>query len=1094
MDPTSVKGYYDRITAAEIGAVARRLIEDRLTAEHGHTLRFDCPHHASQSKASLIVDTERQAFWCKGCDVGGDVLHFVEFVQSGRVTSHHKGPMPESHRQARDTLASLVGLPPLAEFGLSPEDQQKAEARRQEADLVFAVLTDAAEFYQRKLLANADALKWLGEHYAIGRETFERLKIGFADNAGLVDGYLVGQKGHSREVIDRTGLYVRGKDGQFYPFFRSRVIFPYWKQGRVVYLIGRKTPWTPDKEHERAKYKKLPVRSVGKPYISEAIQNDVFYGEDALATVREEVVITEGVTDCIALAERGVPCISPVTVTFRDEDHEKLLSLVRHVKRVYICQDNEVSGVGLAGALKTARFLCRAGVDVRLVELPLGEKHRAAREALAAKGIPQDATPEEIQQAKATLDDAGKADVDRLLCDAKIDLNEYLLAATADDFRKLMAEALPPVHWQIKRLDPSPPDVRARNEALKPVLRAIAELDPLAQDECIALVQSHYGGSRNLPKKVLEESVKEFARQARQSTPRPGPPSAAPPDSCQYLINRLAFETSEAEGAPDWNRIAEAAYDWFAAHGASFFHDRHGRVFVCFEDEIYEMTPSPATHRSYLAMMFKHTGLNCMTPSGRVFFETLANLAFNRGLRKETFNWSHTCPGAYTVYFNLNNDENQIVKVSADGVEVMSNGSNADGVMLASSTKMRPVRYLPDAALDEADRRVAQLLCDNLTCADNEKLLIVYWLSAFLLMDFAGTKPMLRFEGPKESGKSTASKLISTLLYGDPQQKRSTTAANYADGAVNPLVLLDNIETKNATDHLIDFMLTAVTGIGNEKRKRGTDSETVIEFAKCLINTSGIEPLGGEFSELISRTLIVEFDIHNSRQDYFLEAEVLDRIRSSRDLILSALLVKAHRALRLMRDGAQGRVMGLLAKTLEKHSKQRANDYLALMYLMMIAGEGEAKVEQSLGELDPLFVEMMATQQEAATDVQVGSNPLVALLKGLFQEHAVAVGADQKTFISTGLSQVERLKLAYHLTFDDASTLSGVRANELHLALSLFAKNKGLLYPYVSPKQLGRRLVNDIDTLREAGLDITFYKGHAGILVYGIRLAEPSDE
>jgi len=772
MDPTSVKGYYDRITAAEIGAVARRLLGDRLTAEHGHTLRFDCPHHASQSKASLIVDMERQAFWCKGCDVGGDVLQLVEFVQSGRITSHHKGPMPASHRQARDTLASFVGLPPLAEFGLSPEDQQKAEVRRQEADLVFAVLTDAAGFYHQKLLANADALRWFAEHYAISRETIERLKIGFADNAGLVDGYLVGQKGHSREVVDRTGLYVRGKDGQFYPFFRSRIVFPYWKQGRVVYLIGRKTPWTPDKDHERAKYKKLPVRSVGKPYISEAIQNDVFYGEDALATVREEVVITEGVTDCIALAERGVPCISPVTVTFRDEDHDKLLSLVRHVKRVYICQDNEVSGVGLAGALKTARFLGRAGVDVRLVELPLGEKHKAAREALATKGIPQDATPEQIQQAKATLDDAGKAEVDRLLADAKTDLNEYLLAATADDFRKLMAEALPPVHWQIRQLDPNPPDVRARNEAMEPVLAAIAELDPLQQDECKAVLQAHYRGAMKPSRKLLDDAVKELGKQNARQQARDAPPSSAPPDSCRYLIDRLAFETAEAEGSPDWGRIGEAVYEWFAARGASFFHDREDRVFLCFQNRIYEMTPNPLSNRGYLAMMFEQTGVNCMTPSGRVLFETLANLAYTRGMAKETFNWSHADKSASAVFFNLNNDRNEIVRIGPDGVDVLANGSNAYNVMLANSAKMRPIRFLPDTDLDAADRLVAELLCNNLTCAENERLLIVHWLAAFLLMDFAGTKPMLRFEGPKESGKSTASKLISTLLYGDPQQKR----------------------------------------------------------------------------------------------------------------------------------------------------------------------------------------------------------------------------------------------------------------------------------------------------------------------------------
>ena len=518
MDSNTVRDYYDRIAAVDIGAVARRLLEDRLTAEHGHTLRFDCPHHASQSKASLIVDTERQAFWCKGCDVGGDVLHFVEFVQSSHVTSHHKGPMPESHRQARDYLASLQGLPPLTEFGLSPEEQQKAEARRQEADAVFAVLTDAAEHYHQKLLANDEALRWLTEHYAISRDTIERFKIGFADNTGLVDHYLVGEKNHDRKVIDRTGLYVRGNDGQFYPFLRGRIVFPYWKQGWVVYLIGRKTPWTPAKDYEKAKYKKLPTHSTRRPYISPAIQNEILYNEDCLATGPSEVVITEGVTDCIALAERGVPTVSPVTVTFRDQDHAKLLAFVRGVQRVYICQDNEVSGVGLTGALKTARHLSRHGVDVRLVELPLGATQEQARSQLAELGIHAGMEAKALDAAKEALDEAQREQAEQLLADAKIDVNEYFLTASTDDFRGLMAEALSPVHWQIGKLDPNPATVRTRNEAMRSVIEAIAELDPLRQDECKALLQAHYSGALKPTKRLLDDSVKHAlkARETKQ--------------------------------------------------------------------------------------------------------------------------------------------------------------------------------------------------------------------------------------------------------------------------------------------------------------------------------------------------------------------------------------------------------------------------------------------------------------------------------------------------------------------------------------------------------------------------------------------------
>ena len=93
----------------------------------------------------------------------------------------------------------------------------------------------------------------------------------------------------------------------------------------------------------------------------------------------------------------------------------------------------------------------------------------------------------------------------------------------------------------------------------------------------------------------------------------------------------------------------------------------------------------------------------------------------------------------------------------------------------------------------------------------------------------------------------------------------------------------------------------------------------------------------------------------------------------------------------------------------------------------------------------------------------------------------------------TGDSHVARFRLAYHLDFEGLDSLPRVRANDLHLALSLLAKTKGIPYPYRNPKQLGRRLVNDIDTLREAGIAALYQKAHAGVLVYSFRLRDPAD-
>jgi DNA primase len=116
-----VTEYYRQITAVDIAPIARELLAGRIMQESLRLVQADCPHHASQSHRSLQIMLDKQGWYCFGCGVGGDVLQLVEFVQSGQVTRGQSGAMPESHRAARDFLAARVGLPPLAQYGLTAE-------------------------------------------------------------------------------------------------------------------------------------------------------------------------------------------------------------------------------------------------------------------------------------------------------------------------------------------------------------------------------------------------------------------------------------------------------------------------------------------------------------------------------------------------------------------------------------------------------------------------------------------------------------------------------------------------------------------------------------------------------------------------------------------------------------------------------------------------------------------------------------------------------------------------------------------------------------------------------------------------------------
>jgi len=506
--------YYRHVTDVDIGEIARELLGSRITQESRQTLFCDCPNHASQSHRSLHVSLEEQCWYCWGCGVGGDVLHLVEFVHHGVVTRGQSGRMPESHRQARDFLAARVGLPPLSK--LASGKPEEAEAAYQTTIRVREALTALAELYHQRLLANPEVLAWFQKKYGIGNETIARLKIGLADD---------GEPSAARALMDGPGAFTMreltatsafrptAQDG-IVPFFVGRIVFPYWSRGSVVFMIGRRTPWTPDQPWEKSKYKKLAVRNErDHAHVAPCIQNDVLYNEDVLLTRPERVIITEGVTDCISLMQHGFPAVSPVTVQIREADWERLLPKLRGVKTVYVCQDNEVSEAGMQGALKTARILADHGITTRVAILPLGDKQRAAREKLAA----------------------GAPESEELLADAKIDVNEFFASGkTAADFEAILADAQTPLELAISKLSADVPDADL-SRLLEPVLAEVGRLDPIEQDRHLRLIQERVGkrkvpvGTLRKQLKVVELNTATRRRHARGGSRAPagGEPHAA---------------------------------------------------------------------------------------------------------------------------------------------------------------------------------------------------------------------------------------------------------------------------------------------------------------------------------------------------------------------------------------------------------------------------------------------------------------------------------------------------------------------------------------------------------------------------------------
>lgn len=497
MQQHEIKEYYRQITSLNIGDVTRELLSARITEDNGTVIHLDCLGHHSTSGKSLHVEVDKQLWRCWGCGISGDVLQLVEFAQHGVVSTGIAGVMTETHRDARNWLAEKIGLPKLAHMGLS--DAEIAEIERREVILQRAreVLTAAADWYHERLMVNDEVKSWLRQQYAFTDETLVAYNIGFADINGLRD-HLYELDFSSEELLS-SGLFrpnETGDESKVLPFFNQRVLFPYRSRGHVTYFIGRKCPLTPNDKWESGKYKKLLTFDPKKrPWVADGIENTQLFNEDCLLSRQDQLIITEGITDCITLIAKGFTCVSPVTTRFRKDDWQRVLPKLRGVKEVLICQDNEVSKAGWLGALDSAQHLENAGINCRVALLPLEPAQQQARNELRDRfgvtGIEQQADLSSRPQQE-------REEVQHLLEIAKVDICSFFVNGhSIGEFQSVLQAAKSSVEYAIAAFPVTDPPAE-RIKLIDDILKHIARQPELEYDRLLKALQERLGNTYRL--------------------------------------------------------------------------------------------------------------------------------------------------------------------------------------------------------------------------------------------------------------------------------------------------------------------------------------------------------------------------------------------------------------------------------------------------------------------------------------------------------------------------------------------------------------------------------------------------------------------
>lgn len=435
--------------------------------------------------------------------------------------------------------------------------------------------------------------------------------------------------------------------------------------------------------------------------------------------------------------------------------------------------------------------------------------------------------------------------------------------------------------------------------------------------------------------------------------------------------------------------------------------------------------------------------VNQATSTGKFIYNHILNKAYSQSELSKTGTWSMFDGGRLFIHAG----KDRLLKFGEHGPTFIKNAINDDRVLLDLPVESMAISEKPSTSPAEGLKLLKGLFMDNLAMQEEDRYLLVCWLSAIFFRDYVRPKPIVRLLAKTASGKSTSSKLVSVLLYGEEllSHSASTLAATYEMSVRFPLVLMDNLETRNMTPNLEDFLLVAATGGMKAKRQMSTDSGLIMQQTNSLVLTNGIEPFSRH--ELIDRTMEIDLDLEKYGSAGFQEARVFHQLKASRQQIFASILFLLYKyVMPRIRKGEIARIM----KEFSRHGKERFNEYLALMCLVLDAFWGYLP-SQAYKRPHDMVNFWLDSQTHAEQRQDEGTNEVLYFLSTFVDRYTQLIGAQVKVD-----SDGERRTLK-------------CTTRELLSDFRVLSKYLGMKCPWQNERQLGTRIADSEEILNRSG-------------------------
>jgi len=299
-----------------------------------------CPFHEEKTP-SFSVSPDRGTYHCFGCGVGGDSISFVREIEGLDFVG------------AIEWLADRFSVP------LEYEDSTpEADAQRKRKERLFALLEQAASFYERVLWSESGtAVQGYLSSRGLSEEACREFRLGLSSGGSLAK--KAREKGFTPDELTAAGLLTkRGTD-----YFQRRLMFPLADaRSRVIGFQARKLH---EDDPLRGKY-------VNSPESDLFHKSNVLYGlhlARPAITKEDRALVVEGNTDVIALRQSGLkPVIASMGTALTER---QLTELSRLTKRLFLCFDSDAAGE--EATLRGMELALRQGFEIRVVALPKGK-------------------------------------------------------------------------------------------------------------------------------------------------------------------------------------------------------------------------------------------------------------------------------------------------------------------------------------------------------------------------------------------------------------------------------------------------------------------------------------------------------------------------------------------------------------------------------------------------------------------------------------------------------------------------------------------------------------------------------------------------